>query len=284
LKPPPSTDEKLHKVLAAQGLGSRREMERWIEAGRVKVNGRRASVGDRVGVKDKIQVDGKTLAVTRAAARRRRVLVYNKPEGEIATRNDPEGRPTVFDRLPRLQDERWIMVGRLDLNTSGLLLFTNDGEVANRLMHPSTEIEREYACRILGPVDDAMLQRLAEGVLLEDGTARFSNIRVQGGRGANRWFSVTIREGRNREVRRLWESQQVTVSRLKRVRFGSVSIPSLLKPGDWLELTKAEVDDLCRQVAIKPRRERPPTVQERQQSRRQLEKLKQRGPSGRRSR
>lgn len=277
-------DEKLQKVLAAQGLGSRREMERWIEAGRVKVNGRRAGIGDRVSYQDKILVDGKALAIVQPAARRRRVLAYNKPEGEVATRSDPEGRPTVFDHLPRLQGERWIAVGRLDLNTSGLLLFTNDGELANRLMHPSTEIEREYACRILGVVDEEMLRRLQEGVLLEDGTARFTGLRAQGGRGANRWFSATIREGRNREVRRLWESQEVTVSRLKRVRFGNIAIPSLLKPGDWLELGKADIDALCRLVEIKPRKEKPLTQQERQDYRRQLEKLKQRGPSRRGSR
>ncbi len=281
---PQLEDEKLQKVLAAQGLGSRREMERWIESGRIKVNGRRATIGDRVSSKDKIMVDGKALNVKRAAERRRRVLAYNKPEGEVATRSDPEGRPTVFDHLPRLQGERWIAVGRLDLNTSGLLLFTNDGDLANRLMHPSAEIEREYACRILGVVDDAMLKRLQEGVLLDDGIGRFAQIRVQGGRGANRWFSVTLREGRNREVRRLWESQQVTVSRLKRVRYGNVGIPSLLRTGDWLELAKADVDALCRQVDIKPQREKPLTVQERQDYRRQLEKLKQRGPGGRRSR
>lgn len=277
-------DEKLQKVLAAQGLGSRREMERWIEAGRVSVNGRRAGIGDRVTYKDKIQVDGKPLVATQSSQRRRRVLAYNKPEGEISTRSDPGGRPTVFDRLPRLKGERWIVVGRLDINTSGLLLFTNDGDLANRLMHPSTEVEREYACRILGTVDEDMLQRLREGVLLEDGNARFTSVRAQGGRGANRWYSATIREGRNREVRRLWESQEVTVSRLKRVRFGTMAIPSILKPGDWLEMVKADVDELCRQVDIKPRREQPLTQQERQAYRRQLEKLKQRGPARRRTR
>jgi 23S rRNA pseudouridine2605 synthase len=281
---PAGNDEKLQKVLAAQGLGSRREMERWIEAGRIKVNGKLATIGDRVTDQDKIVVDGKALAVKRTANRRRRVLAYNKPEGEVSTRSDPEGRPTVFDHLPRLQDDRWIVVGRLDLNTSGLLLFTNDGELANRLMHPSTEIEREYACRILGTVDDDMLQRLQQGVLLEDGMARFTSIKVQGGRGANRWFSVTIGEGRNREVRRLWESQDVTVSRLKRVRYGNVAIPSLLKTGDWLELPKADTDALCRLVDLKPRRDSPPTIKERQDYQRQLEKLRQRGPGRTRSR
>ncbi len=277
-------DEKLQKVLAAQGLGSRREMERWIEAGRVKVNGRRATIGDRVSHQDKIVVDGKALDRVRAAGRRRRVLAYSKPEGEVSTRSDPEGRPTVFDRLPPLHNERWVMVGRLDINTSGLLLFTNDGDLANKLMHPSSETEREYACRILGNVDDAMLQRLQQGVLLDDGMARFGSIRVQGGSGANRWYTVTIREGRNREVRRLWESQDVTVSRLKRIRYGNVAIPSLLRPGDWLDLSKADIDVLCRSVDIVPRREQPLTQQERQDYRRQLEKLRQRGPARTRQR
>jgi 23S rRNA pseudouridine2605 synthase len=277
-------DEKLQKVLAAQGLGSRREMERWIEAGRVKVNGRLATIGDRVTSDDKILVDGKPLVQPQAGQQRRRVLVYNKPEGEVTTRSDPEGRPTVFDHLPRLKGERWVVVGRLDINTSGLLLFTNDGELANRLMHPSAQIEREYACRILGVVDDDMLQRLQQGVLLEDGVARFAAIRAQGGRGANRWFSATIREGRNREVRRLWESQEVTVSRLKRVRFGSVAIPSLLRPGDWLELGKGDIDGLCRLVELKPRREKPLTRAQQQEQRRHLEKLRQRGPARNRKR
>ena len=275
----PARDEKLQKVLAAQGLGSRRAMERWIEAGRVKVNGKRATLGDRVTRDDKVVVDGKPIDIAQAAKRRRRVLAYNKPEGEVTTRSDPEGRPTVFDRLPSLHNERWVVVGRLDINTSGLLLFTNDGELANKLMHPSTEVEREYACRILGEVDEAMLRRLQQGVLLDDGMASFASIREQGGRGANRWYTVTIREGRNREVRRLWESQDVTVSRLKRIRYGNVAIPSLLRPGDWLDLDKTEVDTLCRLVDIAPQREQPLTQQERQDYRRQLEKLRQRGPT-----
>jgi 23S rRNA pseudouridine2605 synthase len=274
-------DVKLQKMLASQGLGSRREMERWIDAGRVQVNGERATLGDRVGAADKIVVDGRPIKAVSTAPQRRRVLLYNKPEGEVCTRSDPEGRATVFDHLPRLQGERWIAVGRLDLNTSGLLLFTNDGELANRLMHPSAEVEREYACRVLGVVDEAMIKRLCDGVLLEDGMARFSKVRVQGGRGANRWFSVTIREGRNREIRRLWESQEVTVSRLKRVRFGTVAIPSILRPGDWLDLGKSDLDKLCRMVDIKPRRDKPLSVQEKQKQQRQLEKLKQRGPSRR---
>jgi 23S rRNA pseudouridine2605 synthase len=256
-------------------------MERWIVAGRVQVNGARATLGDRVGSDDRIVVDGKPLKATSPSVRRRRVLMYNKPEGEVCTRSDPEGRPTVFDRLPLLQHERWIAVGRLDLNTSGLLLFTNDGELANRLMHPSAQVEREYACRVLGAVDEEVLQRLSDGVLLDDGMARFSQVRAQGGRGANRWYSVTIREGRNREIRRLWESQELTVSRLKRVRFGTVAIPSILRPGDWLELEKPDIDKLCRLVEIKPRRERALTLQEKHKRQRQLDKLRRRGPKHR---
>lgn len=273
---------KLHKVLADAGLGSRREMERWIEEGRVQVNGQRAALGMRVAAADAILVDGVPLRPAALGSGRRRVLMYHKPEGEISTRHDPEGRPTIFERLPALQGERWVAIGRLDINTTGLLLFTNDGELANRLMHPSAGIEREYACRVLGEVDEATVQRLQEGVLLEDGVARFAHIRAQGGRGANRWYSVTLREGRNREVRRLWESQGVKVSRLKRVRFGNVSIPSILRAGDWLELDKSAVDELCRLVELKPRRERPPTTQQRERQRRQLDKLRQRGPRRRR--
>lgn len=272
-------DSKLQKVLAERGLGSRREMERWIEAGRVKVNGRRATLGQRVEPEDAIEVDGRPLVNRGSGPARRRVLAYNKPEGEVSTRDDPEGRPTIFDRLPALRGERWVAVGRLDINTTGLLLFTNDGELANRLMHPSAEVERQYACRILGTVDDDVLQRLQEGVLLEDGPARFAQVRRQGGRGSNNWFLVTLREGRNREVRRLWESQQLTVSRLKRVSYGTVAIPSILRTGDWLELDKSEVDKLCRLAEMKPRRERPLTTAQRQKNERQLAKLKQRGPS-----
>jgi 23S rRNA pseudouridine2605 synthase len=273
---------KLHKVLADAGLGSRREMERWIEDGRIQVNGQRAVLGMRVEAADAILVDGRPLKPGAADSGRRRVLMYHKPEGEISTRHDPEGRPTIFEHLPALQGERWVAIGRLDINTTGLLLFTNDGELANRLMHPSAQIEREYACRVLGAVDDAMLERLQEGVLLEDGVARFANVRAQGGRGANRWYSVTLREGRNRAVRRLWESQDVKVSRLKRVRFGPVAIPSILRAGDWLELDKPGVDELCRLVDLRPRREPPASAQQREKQRRQLDKLRQRGPARRR--
>jgi len=188
--------------------------------------------------------------VAAAAEVLRRVLIYNKPEGEVTTRKDPEGRPTVFDRLPRLREHRWISIGRLDLNTTGLVMFTTDGELANRLMHPSSEIDREYAVRIFGEVDDAMIERLRTGVTLDDGEAKFSDISAAGGTGMNRWFHVTLLEGRNREVRRLWESQGVRVSRLKRVRYGSIFLPSRLTVGKWEELDQKAVDLLSRTVGL----------------------------------
>jgi len=192
--------EKLQKVLAAAGYGSRRELEQWITDGRVEVNGKPAKLGDRVTAEDAINVDGKRIKLA-AADRKIRVLLYNKPEGEVCTRSDPEGRKTVFDNLPRLAGERWVVVGRLDMNTTGLLLFTNNGELANRLMHPSYQVDREYLVRVHGAVDDAMIKRLREGVLLEDGPAKFSDV-VPGERvGSNGWYTVALVEGRNREVR-----------------------------------------------------------------------------------
>lgn len=231
-----SSDEKLQKVLARAGIGSRREMEKLIGANRVTVNGKIAHVGDRVEARDRILVDGHPVAMKVLEERRTRVLIYNKPEGEICTMRDPEGRPTVFAALPKLKGERWIAVGRLDFNTSGLLLFTTDGEFANALMHPSANIDREYLCRVLGEVDDDMLSRLHAGVVLDDGIARFNDITVGGGEGANRWYYVCLMEGRNREVRRLWESQNLKVNRLKRVRFGPVFLPARLKQGQWQDM------------------------------------------------
>lgn len=226
--------EKLQKVLARAGLGSRRHMETWIEEGRVLVNGRKATLGDRVEVEDKIKVDGEPVIID--ADQRMRVLAYNKPEGQICTRDDPEGRDTVFSALPKLDNGRWISIGRLDINTSGLLLFTNDGELANKLMHPSTRIERVYASRVLGEVDGDMLERLQAGVMLEDGEARFDSIIDAGGRGANHWYHVSIHEGRNREVRRIWEAVGIKVSRLMRIRFGPVAMPARIVGGAWQEL------------------------------------------------
>jgi 23S rRNA pseudouridine2605 synthase len=236
--------EKLQKVLARAGLGSRREMERAIESGNVKVNDRIAKLGDRVNPEDKIFVNGQRV-VARADVSRRRVILYNKPEGEICSRSDPEGRRTVYDSLPPIKGERWISVGRLDFNTSGLLLFTNDGELANKLMHPSSVIDREYLVRIQGTVDDDMKERLLEGVLLDDGVARFTDIVEGAGESRNRWFYCVVMEGRNREVRRLWESQGVKVSRLKRVRYGNIFIPSHVRVGQWMELSEKEIYDLC---------------------------------------
>ncbi|MCP3907653.1 MAG: 23S rRNA pseudouridine(2605) synthase RluB [Oceanicoccus sp.] len=240
--------EKLQKILAQAGVGSRREMEKVIAAGRVQVNGKVARLGDRAGRRDKISVDGHLVKV--ADENVGRVLVYNKPEGEICSRNDPEGRKTVFDRLPKVKDGRWIAVGRLDFNTTGLLLFTTDGELANALMHPSSEIDREYLCRVLGSVDEAMLQRMLDGILLDDGVAKFTDIVDGGGEGANRWFYVALMEGRNREVRRLWESQDVQVSRLKRVRFGKVFLPPKLKQGQWEEMNYKDMQELYKMVSM----------------------------------
>jgi len=242
--PAASGDEKLQKVLARAGLGSRREMERAIESGSVKVNERIARLGDRVTSADKIFFNGQRV-VQAASVNRRRVILYNKPEGEICSRSDPEGRRTVYQALPQLKGERWISVGRLDFNTSGLLLFTNDGELANKLMHPSSVIDREYLVRIQGDVQDEMKQNLLDGVLLDDGVARFTDIVDGAGEGRNRWFYCVVMEGRNREVRRLWESQGVKVSRLKRVRYANIFIPSHVRVGQWMELSEREIGDLC---------------------------------------
>jgi 23S rRNA pseudouridine2605 synthase len=245
--------EKLQKVLARIGVGSRRDVEAWISEGRIKVNGKDATLGLRVDMHDAITVDGKVIKREEAAEAVRRVIIYNKPDGEICTRDDPEGRPTVFDRLPRPREGRWINVGRLDINTTGLLMFTTDGELANRLMHPKHEMDREYAVRVRGEVDDDMLLRLKNGVILEDGPARFTDIQeAPGGDGFNHWYHCVVMEGRNREVRRLWESQGLMVSRLKRVRFGPVFLNSDLPMGRWRELTQFEVDTLSTEVGLTP--------------------------------
>ncbi|MBL4833834.1 MAG: 23S rRNA pseudouridine(2605) synthase RluB [Pseudomonas sp.] len=246
----PVTGEKLQKVLARIGLGSRREIESWIEAGRVSVNGQIASLGARVDSLDQILVDGRPVKRDIANEEARRVMLYNKPEGEVCTRDDPEGRPTVFDRLPRLKHGRWINIGRLDINTSGLLLFTTDGELANRLMHPSYQMDREYAVRVMGEVDEEMIERLKTGVMLDDGPARFTDIVTSGGEGINRWYHVCLMEGRNREVRRLWESQGVRVNRLKRVRFGPVFLGPELPVGRWREMKQNEIDALSQEVGL----------------------------------
>jgi 23S rRNA pseudouridine2605 synthase len=240
--------EKLQKVLARAGFGSRREIETWIAKGRIKVNGKVAVVGDRVADDDKIVVDGKKLAPQKKIREDRRVILYNKPENEVCTRSDPEGRRTVFDRLPPLKHGRWVAIGRLDLNTSGLLLFTTDGELANKLMHPSSQIEREYAVRVLGDVTPQMVQQMHEGVIIDDHLCRFTDIQHYGGEGVNQWYHVVLMEGRNREVRKLWESQGVKVSRLKRVRFGPLFIPSSVVKGRFNELGKPEIEKLLKLV------------------------------------
>jgi 23S rRNA pseudouridine2605 synthase len=246
--------EKLQKVIARAGIASRREAERWIAAGRLKINGRVASVGDRVGERDRVELDSKRLRLETAETFKPRVLAYHKPQGEICSRSDPDGRRTVFDHLPHIKGQRWIAIGRLDFNTSGLLLFTNDGELANKLMHPSSQIDREYLVRVMGDVDNDMLKRLRDGVMLEDGIAKFTDI-VEAERGEedsiNKWFYVCLMEGRNREVRRLWESQEVTVSRLKRVRFGPVFLPAKIRRGEFQELEERDIRNLLEAAAGK---------------------------------
>ncbi len=270
-------DEKLQKVLARAGLGSRREMERWIEKGRITIDGRPATLGDRVDSRAKIAVDGKLL--DSSDGRQTSVLLYHKPPGEITSRKDPEGRRTVFDRLPALKDGRWIAVGRLDYNTSGLLLFTTDGELANALMHPSSNIEREYMVRVRGDVDNDTLQRLHDGVMLEDGMARFTDIQDGGGEGSNHCYYVVIMEGRTREVRRLWESQDCEVSRLKRTRYGNVFIPSKVKQGHWIELERKEIKGLYRLAGLPDKPIAPLAQKERERMERQFQKRKGSAPA-----
>lgn len=250
----PRLEERLHKVLAQAGLGSRRALEQRIADGLVKVNGEVAQVGQSIRSGDRVELDGRTF-VASALTEPPRVLLYNKPEGEVTTREDPEGRPTVFDSLPRLKGARWIAVGRLDINTTGLLLLTTDGELANAMMHPSREVEREYVVRVRAPegqdsVPEAVVQRLAQGVELEDGPARFEQIERIGGTESHDWFKVVVKEGRNREVRRLWESQGCQVSRLKRVRYGSISLPRELLRGQSQELPAAQVEALRRELGL----------------------------------
>lgn len=244
--------EKVQKVLARAGKGSRREIETMISQGRVSVDGKNAFLGDRIDGSEQIRIDGHQVKLTAQEDDICRVLMYNKPEGEMCTRKDPEGRATVFDRLPPLDTGRWVAVGRLDINTSGMLLFTTDGELANRLMHPSQKVEREYAVRVFGEINEAMLQTLRTGVKLEDGMARFQKITYRGGEGRNHWFHVVLSEGRNREVRRLWESQEVQVSRLIRVRYGDMEMQRQLPLGGWTELNLKEVNYYRKLVQLQP--------------------------------
>ena len=233
--------QRIHKVLADHGHGSRRGIEQLIKKNKVEVNGKIAKIGQLVSEKDSFKIEGKNIVLSRKGNKDIRILMYNKKVGEVSTRHDPENRPTVFDNLPRLNSERWVSVGRLDVNTSGLMLFTNKGELANKLMHPSSVIEREYVARIHGLVTEKILQKLINGVKLEDGLARFTDVQ-EGKKGkTNQWFAMVIMEGRTREVRRLWESQNLLVSRLKRVRYGDLFLPANLKQGSYKELSKSEV-------------------------------------------
>lgn len=240
----PALTERLHKVLANAGLGSRRMLEQRIQAGEVQLNGEAASIGATVHSGDRVVVDAKQYVVSTDNRSDAEVLLYNKPEGLLTTREDPEGRPTVFEQLPQLKGARWVAVGRLDINTSGLLLLTTDGELANALMHPSSEVEREYLCRVHGEVPDETLEKLKSGVTLDDGPAHFDDIAVISRGGSHSWFRVSIREGRNREVRRLWDSQGFLVSRLKRIRYGNVELPRHLRRGNCESLEDERIEAL----------------------------------------
>ncbi len=237
--------ERLQKIIARAGYGSRREIEKWIELGRIKINGSVAGLGDQIdpAENDKITLDNKPLRKLNSAPRLR-VIAYNKPLGEVCTRHDPQGRPTIFDALPKLGRGRWIAIGRLDINTSGLLLFTTDGELANRLMHPSTEVEREYAVRVRGDASPEVFKQLQTGVELDDGRAHFDQILDSGGQGSNHWYHVILREGRNREVRRLWEAVGFTVSRLIRIRYASIELKRYLRQGKWKDLEEKDIQQL----------------------------------------
>ncbi len=242
--------ERLHKVLAAAGLGSRREMEDWIRAGRVVVNGQVATLGQTVGPRDRVIVNGKPVRLHLEVQRLPRVLLYNKPEGEIVSYSDPQGRPTVFMNLPKMRTAKWLAVGRLDLNSGGLLLFTTSGELANRLMHPRYEVEREYAVRVMGLLTPEQAKQLRQGVEIDGTLAKFESIVDQGGEGANHWYHVVIKEGKNREVRRMFDAVGLMVSRLTRVRYGSLRLPPRLRRGAYLELEREEVERLLKQVGL----------------------------------
>ena len=255
----PQTDSpKLHKVLAQAGMGSRLEMEKLITEGRIAVNNEPAHVGQRVQYGDQIKVDGKPIRI-RIDPPPARVIAYHKPAGEIVSHDDPQNRPSVFRKLPRLQNGKWQSVGRLDLNTEGLLLFTSSGELANQLMHPRFGLEREYAVRVLGALSKDEKQKLLDGVMLDDGPAQFGSIEDGGGEGSNCWYRVTISEGRNREVRRMMEAVGHAVSRLIRIRYGAMVLPHGLRRGAWLELDEADIRALMRAAGTS---ERPRPVSE----------------------
>ncbi len=248
----PALEERLHKVLANAGLGSRRMLEQRIQSGEIELNGAPAEIGMSVKAGDRVVMDGKQFVVATDNRDDAEVLIYHKPEGVLTTRDDPEGRPTVFEQLPRLKGARWVAVGRLDINTTGLLLLTTDGELANGLMHPKSGLEREYLCRVHGEVPDEIIERLKAGVELDDGPARFDEIAVISRGGSHSWFRVVIREGRNREVRRLWDSQGFLVSRLKRIRYGTIELPRNLRRGECEALDAESVKQLRQTTGLGP--------------------------------
>ncbi|WP_178862411.1 23S rRNA pseudouridine(2605) synthase RluB [Thiomicrorhabdus cannonii] len=250
--------EKLQKILARAGFGSRRAVETLISEGKVKVNGRVAQLGERATENDLIKVNDQPVKATRLAKQPTQVILYNKPEGLVCSRKDEKGRETIFDQLPRIINSRWVSIGRLDINTSGLLILTNNGELANRLMHPSYEVEREYLVRVFGEVPDSIIKQLKEGIMLEDGPAKFDKIsRLPGEEGTmNSWFRVVIKEGRNREVRRMWESQGVQVNRLQRIRYGEFQLPRNLRKGKTESLTWKQINQLLKRVDL-PEEARP---------------------------
>ncbi len=249
--------ERVQKVLAHAGLGSRREIEQWVIDGRVKINGVKAKLGDRLQASDFVQINGRKINLVGRLDSPTRVLIYHKPSGEVVTRRDPDGKATIFTQLPKLKKGRWITVGRLDINTQGLLLVTNNGDFANRLMHPSSQIDREYAARVLGQVNDKLLDKLRSGVSLDGRNARFDAIQFAGGEGANRWYHVTVSEGRNRIVRRLWESQGLRVNRLIRIRYGPIVLPEKLKARTFCELDEKKLAALMGMVGFQPPNEQP---------------------------
>ncbi len=245
----PTSGERLQKALASLGLGSRRKIEEMIKEGRVELNGKVATLGDRMSLGDKVSIDGRMVKIN-DKPKVRRVIAYHKPEGEICAASDPDGRTTVFERLPKLHHDRWVMIGRLDLNSSGLLLFTNDGELAHSMMHPSNEVLRTYAVRVLGDLTTEIQRQLTNGVKLEDGEAKFDRLVSAGGEGANKWYHVDLKEGRNREVRRMFEIVGLKVSRLLRIKFGPIDLPSGLKQGRWSELESHEIDSLLKATKV----------------------------------